>query len=81
MNQEVRPVVYVEHDGIPRPDQLLDHAGEDEPDITSAQLDAGIRGGRSNRRGNSLIGPIDQALLDLDDIDRVDVEGRSAATV
>ena len=40
------------------------------------QLDPRIRGSRRNRRGNSLIGPIDQALLDLDDIDRVDLEGR-----
>jgi hypothetical protein len=41
MDQEVRPVVHVKHDGIPGTDQLLDHAFENEPDITGMQLDQG----------------------------------------
>ena len=39
MDQELRPIVHVEHDCIPGPDRSIARALEDEPDICGVQAD------------------------------------------
>src|SRR6188472_4741724 len=65
VDQKVRPVVDIEHDGVPWSNRFDRHTLQDEPYISCMQADPWIGGSRCECRSDTLVCPVDQTPLDF----------------